>query len=163
MKKNIKIVLSLLLVFLSIISIAACDQKKNKNDTTEKTNNMEKNEGDKETGEKEEADYETMIIRNQQFSDSITQMDEIKEAKVMTYGETSIAGVTLEEGQELNDELKEKIMNEIKDTDESITEVKVTNDEGVIGELTEAEDKIKSGEASENLEENIKGIYEKIE
>ncbi|GAA0178655.1 hypothetical protein SH2C18_16700 [Clostridium sediminicola] len=163
MKKNIKIVLSLLLVFLSIISIAACDQKKNKNDTTEKTNNMEKNEGDKETGEKEEADYETMIIRNQQFSDSLTQMDEIKEAKVMTYGETSIAGVTLEEGQELNDELKEKIMNEIKDTDESITEVKVTNDEGVIGELTEAEDKIKSGEASENLEENIKGIYEKIE
>lgn len=163
MKKNMKIILVMLLVIFSILSIAACEQKKNNKEKTEETEMMKQNEGDKEAEETNETDYEAMIVRNQQFSDSITQMDEIKEAKVMTYGETSIVGTTLEEGQELNDDLKEKIMNMIKDTDESVTEVKVTDDEGVIGELTEAEDRIKTGETYENLEENIKGIFEKVE
>lgn len=163
MKKNMKIILLVFLVVFSIFSVAACEQRKNKEEKIEETEMMEKDKGDKEDRETSEADYEAMIVRNQQFSDSVTQMDEIKEARVMTYGETSIVGTTLEEGQELNDDLKEKIMNMIKDTDESVTEVKVTDDEGVIGELTEAEDRIKTGEAYENLEENIKGIFEKVE
>ena len=54
-------------------------------------------------------------------------------------------------------------MNMIKDSDETITEVKVTADEGVINEITEVEDRIKTGEAYENIEENIKSILDKVE
>lgn len=163
MKKISKITLTVAMSVIFLLSIAACQQEKSGKNNAKENGTMNQSEGDKEEEQTSEIDYETMIVRNQQFSDSLTQMDEIKDAKVITYDNSSVAGVTMKDGAELNDEMKEKIQNMIKDTDDTITDVKVTNDEGIIGEMTEAEDRMKTGEAYENLEENIKGIFEKIE
>lgn len=163
MKKNLKKIATVAIAVMVLLSISACDQEKSDKKNTEDSKTTEQNEGDKENEQESEVDYETMIVRNQQFSDSLTQMDEIKDAKIITYDNSSAVGVTMKDGTELNEEMREKIQNMIKDTDETVTDVKITNDEGVIGEMTETEDRMKAGEAYENLEENIKGIFDKIE
>ncbi|WP_461207691.1 YhcN/YlaJ family sporulation lipoprotein [Clostridium sp. DL1XJH146] len=130
---------------------------------------MEETEGtddEKEATEGQEVstNYETMLLRDQKISDMIKSMDEIKEAEVATYENNTLIAVTLQDDvDELNEQLREKIIEEAKAVDETIENVKITEDENIKEELKTTKESMKSQEMSEDLENKIKELFEGID
>ncbi|ASV69573.1 YhcN/YlaJ family sporulation lipoprotein [Cytobacillus sp. FSL W7-1323] len=59
-------------------------------------------------------------------ADNITQMDEVKRARVLLTGDNAYVAATLANGNELTQDLEKKIADQVKSTDQNIDDVYVS-------------------------------------
>lgn len=162
MKKLAVFPLSLLLIF----SLAACannNDTNNGNGTNDQTNTSDHTTtGESATGS-DDVNNNDMTNDNgkskvevaDDAADKIAALDGVDSANVLVTNNNAYVGVVLNEGVEENDEMKNKIADEVRSVHSEFNNVYVSFNPDVADRFTEYGDQIRSGEPVEGFFEEV--------
>ena len=94
----------------------------------------------------------------------IAQISEIREARVVTTGDTALVGVYFDPSYrgEMTERIREMIASEIKQADANIKTVAVTAEDDDVEDIFEMSDRVHRGGLMAELEEDIREIVREV-
>ncbi|WP_415874110.1 YhcN/YlaJ family sporulation lipoprotein [Domibacillus aminovorans] len=84
-------------------------------------------------------------------ADRVEELDEVNGATVLVTDHKAYAAVDLKNGTEVNDDLKNKIEEKVKESDTSVGKVYVSEDPDFSTQMKDYADRIKAGEPAEGF------------
>lgn len=160
MRKRIKI-FSLLLILSIIISGCSLGEKKNQDD-----NRVDEDMTQEEIFEDislnvSGKDYE-LLIRSEGISDAVVNLFGIDNATSIVFNDKVVIGLEMAEGHEFTDDVKNSIMNIVKEKDSGIAEVLITDDRQVFNEIESVVEALLNGKSYDDQVNKINSIIESI-
>jgi YhcN/YlaJ family sporulation lipoprotein len=164
MKRSAIFPLALLLI-LSLVGCANNNDKNNKNgngtndqnNTSEHTTTGESASGSNGVNNNDQTNDngQSKVEVADDAADKIAALDEVDSANVLATNNNAYVGVVLKEGIEENDELKNKIADEVRSVHSEFNNVYVSFNPDVANRFTEYGDQIRSGEPVEGFFEEF--------
>lgn len=149
----------LAMICLLLFALVGCSMnKQNATDTT--TNNATSTENATDLNEQnanqgERNDMDTQIDLADDAADRLVALDEVESANVLVTNQNAYVGVMLKEGVEETNALTDKIATEVRQTNAEFTNVYVSTNPDVVGQLQDYGDKIRAGEPVEGFFEEF--------
>ena len=140
-------------IVLSLILQLGCTKPKNEitKDSIEDNESIEVGGLDKE-----------ILTRSERISDSIVELFGIDDSVTVIFNDIVVVGVVLSYDKELDQELKDDIINRINETDPQIQEVNITLKEKNIKQLNEIIIGLLNGNPYDNYVEEISKIIDRV-
>ncbi|MFB5663986.1 YhcN/YlaJ family sporulation lipoprotein [Alteribacillus sp. HJP-4] len=131
--------------------------------------------GDNQTDEREETENLTQTNNNDnenqthmevadEAAEKATDLEEVRVAYVIVANKTAYAAVELEEEpeEEIGEDVKQKISEEVKSTDDNIENVLVSANPDFVDRMTNYADKIENGQPVEGLFEEFNKMVQRV-
>lgn len=103
-----------------------------------------------------------ILTRSERIADSVVELFGIDDSVSIVFNDIAVVGIVLSYDKELDGELKEDIVNRIKETDPQIKEVNITKTEKNVEQLNEIIIGLLNGNPYDNYVEEINNIIEKV-
>lgn len=103
-----------------------------------------------------------ILTRSEKISDSIVELFGIDDSVTVIFNDIAVVGVVLSYDKELDQELKDDIINRIKETDPQIQEVNITQKDKTIKQLNEIIIGLLNGNPYDDYVEEINKIIDKV-
>lgn len=152
----------LLLILIGII-LAGCSLRENvteKNNAKEDEIVQEENE-DQKSLDVSSKDYD-LLIRSEGISDAVVNLFGIDNATTIIFNDMAAVAVEVAEDNTFTEELKQTIVETVKENDKSINKVFVTDDKQIFDEIEEVISALLKGKSYDSQVEKITSIIGKL-
>lgn len=152
----------LLLILIGII-LAGCSLRENvteKNNAKEDEIVQEENE-DQKSLDVSSKDYD-LLIRSEGISDAVVNLFGIDNATTIIFNDMAAVAVEVAEDNTFTEELKQTIVETVKENDKSINKVFVTDDKQIFDEIEEVISALIDGKSYDSQVEKINSIIGKL-
>lgn len=103
-----------------------------------------------------------ILTRSEKISDSIVELFGLDDSVTVIFNDIAVVGIVLSYDKELDEELKEDIINRINGTDPQIQEIYITQKEKNIKQLNEIIIGLLNGNPYDSYVEEINRIIDKV-
>jgi len=152
----------LLLILIGII-LTGCSLEKNitdKNNSTKDEIVQEENK-DQISLDVSSKDYD-LLIRSEGISDAVVSLFGIDNATSIIFNDMAAVAVEVAEDNTFSEELKQTIVETVKENDKSINKVFVTDNEQIFNEIEEVISNLVDGKSYDSQVEKINSIIGKL-
>lgn len=104
-----------------------------------------------------------IINRSEDISDYVVELFGIDDAVTIIFNDTAVIGVILAYDQKINDDIKNIIRDTVKEKDELIKEVKITDNKKLFSQINNIIEGLLNGKSYDNYVSEIDKIIEKIQ
>lgn len=154
MKRKFYLLHILPIILLIILAISGCQTARKPGPDTDI--------GDEKTSEeREESEENQEVIKGEVAADSLVDITGIDDATVLFSNNQAIVAVVLTEG-ELSEELKNRVIDIIKDYDEDVTRINITSDVNLFYRIDDIQQSLIRGEKSNTIDKDIENILNEI-
>lgn len=103
-----------------------------------------------------------ILTRSERIADSVVELFGIDDSVSVVFNDIAVVGIVLSYDKELDQELKEDIINRVKETDSQIQEVNITQKDKNINQLNEIIIGLLNGNPYDSYVEEINKIIDKV-
>lgn len=108
------------------------------------------------------AQDQEIIERSELISDIIVDMYSIDDATTIIFNDTAIIGIKIAYNQKMNEELKNSIIEKVKESDPLINQVKVTTKANIFSQIDNILGELLQGKSYDSFVNEINKIQNKI-
>lgn len=104
------------------------------------------------------------VIKGEVAADALVDFSEIDDATVLFFNNQAVVAVVLSEGKKgvLSENLKNRIIDTIKDYDENVTRINMTIDKKLFNQIDDIQQSLIRGEQSKTFSNDIEDILYRI-
>ncbi|WP_046178458.1 YhcN/YlaJ family sporulation lipoprotein [Domibacillus tundrae] len=132
--------------FMTMLLLAAC--MNNDNNASDKADNApveNMSTNDQKADNNTNNDDQNLDVA-EKAADRVKELEEVDDATVLVTDHTAYAAVNLKNGTEVNDDLKNRIEEKVKEADTSVEKVYVSEDPDFSTQMKDYADRIKAGD-----------------
>lgn len=160
MKKTVKF---FIISFIIPVFISGCSIKDNKSDDDIIKEKNSQNQLNEEVSIDVDGEDYNLLIRSEEISNAVVSLFGIDNTTSIIFNDKVVVALEMAEGHKLTDDVRKTIINTIKEKDNNISKILITDDKRIFNEIEEVISALLHGKSYDSQVDNINKIIKAVQ